>query len=893
MKNNNGAAIRRLSARSLKKNRMRNLFAMMAIILTGVLFTAVFSLTSGVMQAIQEDTMREVGGRFHAGLKEATREQFEKTVQDPLIKDYNYNIFIGRADNIIKHSAELRYLPEEAWLENMFITLEEGRLPVERNEIVVDTFVLDELQLPHALDVKVPICFSFQGKEIKEEFVVCGYYQGDSISHASELFLSESYWEELKGGLTDEDFKAWGEVHPEDSPVGLMAVNLFFYHDSNLEEKVCTVIRNAGYEPGTELRYGVNWAYMRNRVESVDMFTIILLGAVIVIILITGYLIIYNIFQISVKSDIRFYGLLKTIGTTKQQIHRLVRRQAAVLSVVGIPIGLVIGYGIGKVILPFSINLTKNINKDVSLEFHPWIFVFSAFFSAFTVFISCRKPGKIAGSVSPIEAVKYTGMEEMKKRRRKPGKEKKNSAEKIYSAKRKKTHTHFRAASMAAANLGRNKRSAITVIAAISFSIILLALITTAVSSFRLDQYMEQRIAGDYMLGHINAVMTAPRSGEITIEPEYLSLADAQKGIESRSEMWLRYGNRLLMDEKAREQYRKLDAEGKLRKTLYIEETLERMLSGEENNMGGFFYGYSEELLQNLNVLEGTLDVEKFRSGDYILLGTLLGESQITAEEHAYHPGDKVTVESITEESVFYEIKDETGETVDIRYENLDSKEYEVMAIVEIPSSMNLHRYTMNACDVILPLPDIAERGELFAVSYQITDEYQKDFEGVIKEYSDAHPDMGYASKDSIRQEFESMLTVVSVLGIALSSVIALIGILNFINAMMTEIISRRREFAMLQSVGMTNEQLKKVLVYEGVGYVAISAIVALLVGIPLSWAVLKAVNQVLLFFEYHFRILPFLIMIPALVAVAALTPILAWRNLQKKSIVERLREME
>lgn len=899
MKNNNGAAIRRLSARSLKNNRMRNLFVMLAIILTGVLFTAVFSLTSGIMQAAQEDIMREIGTKAHAGLKEATREQFESVIQDPLIKEYNYNIFIGIADNIVKHQAELRFLPEEDWLKNMFVTLEEGHLPAERNEIIVDTFVLDELGLPHELGVKVPIRFSFQGREIEEEFTLCGYYEGDYIAHASECFLSESYWNELKGSLTDEDFKAWGEAHIEDSAVGLMAVNLFFYHDSNLEEKVRTVIQNAGYDPVTELRYGVNWAYVRNRMESVDTFTVLLLGAVIVIILITGYLIIYNIFQISVISDIRFYGLLKTIGTTKQQIHRLVRRQAAVLSAAGIPIGLVIGYGIGKVILPLSIKLTEGGRENISLAFNPWIFVFSAFFSAFTVYISCRKPGKIAGNISPVEAVKYTGSEEMNAGRRKSGRVKKEGlagGKKDVEKNRvreKKRHTRFSPVSMAVGNLGRNKRSTITVIAAISFSMILLALITTAVSSFRLDQYMEQRIAGDYLIGNANEMLSSPRSGEVTIEPEYLSLADAQNGIENKSEMWVRYGNRLLMDEKAREQYRKLDAEGKLARRMYIEETLEKMLSGEENNMGGFSFGYSEELLQNLKVLEGELDIEKFRSGDYILLGTILGESDIPAEEHAYHPGDKVTVESITEASVCHEIKDESGEIVDIRYENLASKEYEVMAIVEIPSSMNLHRYTLNGCDVVLPLSDIMERGELFAVSYQIADEYQKDFESAIKAYSEMHPDMGYVSKDSLRKEFENMITVIGELGIALCIVIAIIGMLNFINAMVTEVISRRREFAMLQSIGMTSEQLRKMLVCEGVGYVVISGIIAFLAGAPLSWVVLNAVNNVLLFFEYHFRVLPFVILLPVLVAVAVLTPMLAYRNLQKKSIVERLREAE
>lgn len=156
------------------------------------------------------------------------------------------------------------------------------------------------------------------------------------------------------------------------------------------------------------MAYGVNWAYMSSRIESVDPFTCLVLFGAVVVILITGYLIIYNIFQISVISDIRFYGLLKTIGTTRRQIRWLVRRQAAILSLVGIPVGLVIGYGIGKIVLPFALSINDYDGMEVSLKFNPWILVSGAGFSALTIFLSCRKPGKIAGSVSPVEAVKYT-----------------------------------------------------------------------------------------------------------------------------------------------------------------------------------------------------------------------------------------------------------------------------------------------------------------------------------------------------------------------------------------------------------------------------------------------------------------------------------------------------
>lgn len=375
MKNNNGAVIRRLSRRCMRKNRMRNVFALIAIALSGILFTAAFSLVGGAMQMAQENTMREVGGTFHAGIKAATMEQYEKTAADPLVKKSSFTIFIGIADNILDRQAEIRYTPEESTLPDLFITLEEGHLPREEREILVDTFTLEELGLPCALGEKVPLTFSFMGETVEEEFTLSGWYEGDHVAHASELFVSESYWLKLKGSLTDEDFVKWGETHPEDEGTGLTAGNFFFDNASGLEEKIRTVIQNAGYEPGTELSYGVNWAYMSSRMESVDPFTFLILASAVLVILLTGYLIIYNIFQISVISDIRFYGLLKTIGTTKGQIRCLVRRQAVRLSLIGIPVGLLIGYGVGKLALPFALSISDYQGMEIALRFDPWILV--------------------------------------------------------------------------------------------------------------------------------------------------------------------------------------------------------------------------------------------------------------------------------------------------------------------------------------------------------------------------------------------------------------------------------------------------------------------------------------------------------------------------------------
>ena len=880
MKNNNGAVIRKLSARCMRKSRMRNGFAVAAIALSGILFTAVFSLTGGAMQVAQENTMREVGGKFHGGLKEAVMEQYEKVSADPLVKKSGYTIFIGLADNILERQAEIRYTPEESTLSDLFVTLEEGRMPVKEDEVIVDTFILEELSVPCVLGETIPLRFSFMGETVEDEFTVCGWYQGDHVAHASELFVSERYWQTLKGSLTDEDFMEWKEIHPEDGGAGLVDGNFYFDNAKNLEEKMQTVIQNAGYEPGTELSYGVNWAYMTNRLESVDPFTLVLLSGAVAVILLTGYLIIYNIFQISVVSEIRFYGLLKTIGTTKRQIRRLVRRQALLLSLIGIPIGLFIGYGVGKLALPFALGFSDYQGMEIALTFDPWILIYSAGFSALTVYLSSRKPGRIAGNVSPIEALRYTESDGTRKT--------------IRGRKRKKYQRRFRPLSMAWASLGRNRRTTAVVITAISLSMVLLAIVMTAVGSFRLDQFMEQRIAGDFLLGSIN-VTASSRSAEIDLEPEYLSLADDQEGIISRTEMWLRLQTSVQIDERAAERLKELDEEGRLRRDEYSAYKLEQMLR-RERSFGGFCYGYSEELLSNLKILDGTFDAERFLTGDYVLLTQILGEEYLPSEDHVYHPGDRMTVEYCTEDSTCREIKGESGEVVDVVYENLAEKEYEVMAIVEIPYSMDLHRHSANGFDMVMPLSEFASSHDFarcFAVSYQVEEEDQAAFEEAVKTYTEGHPKMGYVTKESLKKEFSNMVTIVGTIGISLSAVIALIGILNFINAMVTSILLRRREFAMLQSIGMTGSQLQQTLICEGICYIAVSAVIGFIAGSLLSWLILRALNHVILFFAYQFQILPFVIMTPVFLLTAVLAPVLTYHNMKKKSIVERLREGE
>ena len=105
------------------------------------------------------------------------------------------------------------------------------------------------------------------------------------------------------------------------------------------------------YTDPNSVRIGVNWGYTSSQLESqLDPELMIAIAAFLMLVIFTGYLIIYNIFQISVAGDIRFYGLLKTIGTTPRQLKRIIRQQALLLCLIGIPAGLLLGYGIGAAV---------------------------------------------------------------------------------------------------------------------------------------------------------------------------------------------------------------------------------------------------------------------------------------------------------------------------------------------------------------------------------------------------------------------------------------------------------------------------------------------------------------------------------------------------------------
>ncbi len=855
--------VRRLGLRNMKAAKGRNIIAVIAIALTALLFTALFTIIGSISYSFQQSNFRQVGTYAHGAFKRLSHEQCETLKNDEEIKKYGIRRVAGivSGDAFIKHNTEVSYCDENN-ADFMYLFPVSGRLPEENtNELATDRKVLSLLGAKGELGEEITLTIDVDGTEVTESFTLCGIWEYDGALPVSHILVSESMADEIVSANTSPYL---------DENIGSYTLDVMLKSDRDIQETLIEILDRNGYSE----RYndiGVNWGYISESVGSLyDSGSIAAIAAFLLIIVATGYLIIFNIFRISVANDIRNYGLLKTIGTTGKQIRSIVFTQVLSLSVIGIPIGLALGWLVGAVLAPVVINELNVHNEGVSSN--PVIFAASAVFALITVAVSCLKPAKIAARVSPVEAVRYT-----------------ESNGKVTIRKSSKVVSVF---GMAMANLTRSRSKTVLTVASLAFSLVLFSLCFSFANSFDTEKYLSN-ISSDFVVSspeYFNASYTWEADKAMSYDD--IAAVTSVDGVES---FFTCYGSdhrdtpeALYTEEQLRDIYSRFGVidEASFSQTLSLLEKRGELYVNITQILGVEKSGFPK-----IKVFEGELD--KLTEDGYIAV----------ENSGNFKVGDNLTL--IFTDSIKY-INNTTGEeTDDINFaiyndwsdisveKETHEKNYTICATVDLPYFLG-YRYTTTADVFIMEsgnfISNIEEAAPLYT-AIDVTDEYEDAAEKFMKSYTDGFT-LGYSSRVTAAEEFESFRRMFLILGSALSAIVGLIGLLNFINTILTGIFSRKREFSVLRSIGMTGRQLKATLIYEGVFYTvaAIASGLALsLLTVPLS----SVIEEIFWFCNYRFNALPFLIAAPLFIASGIIIPLITYRLFSRKTVVERLRESE
>lgn len=403
---------------------------------------------------------------------------------------------------------------------------------------------------------------------------------------------------------------------------------------------------------------------------------------------------------------------------------------------------------------------------------------------------------------------------------------------------------------MAFSNLGRNKKRTTLVVLSLSLSIILANTVFTLSQSVDVDKALQKFNASDFLIGHANLFNNKYSGKDSALSESFIETVTRQTGFEKGGRLYGTWGS------------------------YTSQNSGQTMNKWPDGSYSTAIYGLDPFPFSRLYLVDGELDRGMLASGDYILEGVRADDNgNVETDSFHHRVGDKITLKC--------------GDRV---------REMTVLGHVIVNPDTNTDGAWMGSV-FYLPTDVFKElTGVEYAMSYafDVSDDEESDMETFLKQYTDhVEPTMNYTSKFTALSGLEGIRDTAILIGGALALIIGLIGILNFINAVLTSILTRRREFAVLQSVGMTRKQLKTVLRWEGCLYAILTAIVSVALSMCCSVLIVRPLSVNVWFMRFQFVFWPLAIILPILFILAILIPMLAYRWSDRKSLVERLREAE
>lgn len=827
LKVSNRYCIKNISKKTMYANKKRNLVLTVAIMLTAIMLTTLFTVGGSLIKSVEQYTLYQVGTKSHGGYKFLNQEQYDRLVLDKKIKDLSFNIIVGNLLNeqVYEDYTEIRYT-EELSAKDSFSYPSEGRLPEQINEVATCTKVLDDFGLPHELGVTLPLEID-NGFEIYQgDFVVCGIWEKPAETLTNQIFVSKAFQESFAPVWQNEEDT--DRSLDRNSFAGSINPVFNFNNSINIEGKIDALSKRCGFSE--DVNDGVNWAY---GMAEIDFSSAALAVFLLFIIMTAGYLIIYNVFLISITADIHYYGLLKTVGTTDRQLKKIVLNQAYSLTLLALPLGLIAGFLISFGLVPFVASTMLDI--PCKIYFNPFIFLLSAIFTWLTVRISCRKPCRIIKRISPVEAVRYSEY----------------SGEKKKAKKTRKVST----LSMAWENINRNVKKTISVVFSIAISIIMINSSVSIISSFSLEKYVSSFAASDFTVADASLF----NLGLGYLETNGVSYDDIAKfssidgfvdgGAVYMLEGWHDVeGKPLERIQKAFEEHSEWFTYGHL-----ADEELARTIIYDDKSINMHVYGVDEFIFNSMEMYSSEVSWQDFSNGGYAIVSSpVIGD----------------------EKQAFYK----KGERISVAMPDGQMVEYEVIGIGDISYAVGPRHSHCVDISVTLPSSEYLKHSKDNTAALDYCFNVSKDSLGSAEEFVNQYcavtkSKLNYESRMKYIEDFNSMKRMFLTVGIGISLILSLIGVLNFVNLTYTSIEERKNELKVLNAVGMTVKQIKTMLIQEGLLRIGITLIAVFTVGLLLNKAIVYLVAGEMIMFAYNPVFWPMLSCIPIMLFIAYIVP--------------------
>lgn len=847
VKVDNREALWGLTVRFMAVNRRRNGIALSAIVLTCLLFTTLFTGTGSLILTKRQADVKAFRVSAHSFIQDLTKEEYQKALravkESRDVAEYGSGIFLGGSlDRRFGFSAEVRY-GDQKTAESFSSMPTTGRLPREEDEIAVGTIVLDALGLPHELGTEVTLSYEQEPSAHgirTETFRLSGYWESDRAVMGQMLWVSQAYARKNCHRLTREELESG--VLNGGYDLDVWYDNLLF-----LSKKTEKLSKAAGFlAEGTG--FEVNPAYDLMEEDGFSFGTVLVMA---LLILLAGYLIIYNIFSISVRADLRVYGLLKNIGMTAKQLKKIVYMQAVSLAAVGIPAGLLGGFLAGRAMAPLlNADLEEAAEGEalatvVSADL--WIFVAAAAFTFVTIYLSLVQPCRLVSRVSPVEALRLA------------------EDENTYRKSRKKAGAGGWPA-MAVQNVSRNLPKGCMVMFSIALSLVVMDCIVMLVQGYDLEAYKKIILGADFQLSQAPATLDNAKLDGIT--PAIQAQLEQCPCGGPPGYVYYQKGS-LEMPPGLKEKWKEWGGLWGESWSSYEKEVWQQIY--EEGRLPVHYMGINETAFRKLEWNGKACTWESFEKGGQALIG--------------YDPGHRVHPFSYHR----------TGDEIRVELKGKGGAACVVGGMADLPYPMDYPYADPFAMTVIVPEESFILHTGVEGAMCATIDCGQEERKAVKKYLEDTvlkeNSLINIASSLDLDASFQRFLGKYTVIGGVMASVLGVIGVLNFFNAVAASVISRKRELALLEAVGMEKSQIVKMLCMEGCIYLAGAEAMALGMVCVCAEGLLERTLGRAFFFRFHLAVWPCLAPVPVLFLIVYGISRWQFRKMSRESVVERLRE--